>query len=419
MIQLLKPKSEFNRNILTLMTGSTIANAIPVAISPILTRIYSPEDFGLLALFLAVTTIFGTIVNGRYELAIMLPKKDEDAINIVALGFIIMSLITLILFVIVIIFNEKIVHLLSNKDIGTWLYIVPLSIFLIGLFNLLNYFNNRKKHYKDIAKANIIKSITMVTFQIVVGYLREGAAGLISGQIASQMTANMKLLTNIIKNKLLLSKISKKKILQVAKRYKEFPKFSIAGALANKATGNLTNILISIFYNVSTLGFYSLVQRVLGVPSVLIGNSIGQVFFEEASKEKQLTGKAVKVFKSTVKKLFIIGAPSFGILFFIVEDLFAFVFGEEWRVAGGYARIMIPVFFIGFIVSTVSIVDSIFEKLFFYLCLQIGYLVSMTIALYLFKNYQFENLLIIIVIISCIHYLLHFIGLVFFVNGKG
>ena len=330
-----------------------------------------------------------------------------------------MSLITLILFVIVIIFNEKIVHLLSNKDIGTWLYIVPLSIFLIGLFNLLNYFNNRKKHYKDIAKANIIKSITMVAFQIVVGYLREGAAGLISGQIASQMTANMKLLTNIIKNKLLLSKISKKKILQVAKRYKEFPKFSIAGALANKATGNLTNILISIFYNVSTLGFYSLVQRVLGVPSVLIGNSIGQVFFEEASKEKQLTGKAVKVFKSTVKKLFIIGAPSFGILFFIVEDLFAFVFGEEWRVAGGYARIMIPVFFIGYIVSTVSIVDSIFEKLFFYLCLQIGYLVSMTIALYLFKNYQFENLLIIIVIISCIHYLLHFIGLVFFVNGKG
>ena len=144
------------------MTGSTIANAIPVAISPILTRIYSPEDFGLLALFVAITTIFGTIVNGRYELAIMLPKKDEDAINIVALGFVIMSLITLILFMIVIIFNEKIVHLLNNKDIGTWLYIVPLSIFFIGLFNLLNYFNNRKKYYKDIARANIIKSITML-----------------------------------------------------------------------------------------------------------------------------------------------------------------------------------------------------------------------------------------------------------------
>ena len=419
MIQLLKPKSEFNRNILTLMTGSTIANAIPVVISPILTRIYSPEDFGLLALFVAIATIFGTIINGRYELAIMLPKKDEDAINIVALGLIIMSLITLILFVIVIIFNEKIGHLFNNKDIVIWLYIIPLSIFFIGLFNLLNYFNNRKKYYKDIAKANIIKSITLVIFQLVVGFIKEGAAGLISGQIASQMTANIKLFKNLMKDKLLLSKISKKKIFLVAKRYKEFPKFSIAGALANKATGNLTNILISIFYNISTLGYYSLVQRVLGVPSVLIGNSIGQVFFEEASKEKQLTGKAVKVFKSTVKKLLIIGVPSFGILFFLVEDLFALVFGEGWRIAGSYAQIMIPVFFMGFIVSTVSIVDSIFEKLFFYLCLQMGYLASMAFALYLFQSYQFESLLIIIAIISCIHYVVHFIGLVLFVNGKG
>ena len=89
MINKLKPKSEFSRNVLTLMTGTTIAQAIPIAISPILTRIYTPEDFGILALFVAISTIFGSIANGRYELAIMLPKKDEDAINIFALGFIV------------------------------------------------------------------------------------------------------------------------------------------------------------------------------------------------------------------------------------------------------------------------------------------------------------------------------------------
>ena len=89
MIQRLKPKSEFSKNVLTLMTGTTIAQAIPIAISPILTRIYTPEDFGVLALFVAITSIFGSIANGRYELAIMLPKKDENAINIFALGLII------------------------------------------------------------------------------------------------------------------------------------------------------------------------------------------------------------------------------------------------------------------------------------------------------------------------------------------
>ena len=89
MLNKLKPKSDFTRNVLTLMTGTTIAQAIPVAISPLLTRIYAPEDFGVYALFISLATIFGSVANARYELAIMLPKKDEDAINIFALGFII------------------------------------------------------------------------------------------------------------------------------------------------------------------------------------------------------------------------------------------------------------------------------------------------------------------------------------------
>ena len=82
-----KPESEFGRNVLTLMTGTTIAQAIPVAITPILTRLYTPEDFGLLAVFVAFSTILGSISSGRYELAIMLPENDEDAINIAALCF--------------------------------------------------------------------------------------------------------------------------------------------------------------------------------------------------------------------------------------------------------------------------------------------------------------------------------------------
>ena len=113
MIKSLKPKSEFSRNVFTLMTGTTIAQAIPIAISPILTRIYTPEDFGLLALFLAITIIIGSIANGRYELAIMLPEKDEDAINISALGFIISSSMSLILLILVFFFNDYFVNVIA------------------------------------------------------------------------------------------------------------------------------------------------------------------------------------------------------------------------------------------------------------------------------------------------------------------
>jgi O-antigen/teichoic acid export membrane protein len=344
------------------MTGTTIAQAIPIAISPILTRIYTPEDFGVFALFLAIVTIFGSIANGRYELAIMLPKKDEEAINIFALGLIITCFISLILLILVILFNDYFTNLLGNKEISLWLYFVPIAVFLTGLFNILNYFNNRKKQYKDLAKANIIKSIVLAIVQLSIGFLKTGASGLVTGQIFSQVFANTKLLTNIIKDKALISKISKVKVFALAKRYKDFPKYSMWAILANSLSQNLINILISSFYNIATLGFYSLVQRVLGMPSSLIGSSIGQVFFQQATKEKQQTDKAIKTFNSTVKKLIIIGLPSFGILFFIVEDLFAFVFGDTWRIAGTYAQIVMPLFFIRFVSSTVSVILTVFEK---------------------------------------------------------
>ncbi|HFU75798.1 MAG TPA: hypothetical protein ENK66_06065 [Arcobacter sp.] len=362
MLKKLKPKSEFSRNVLTLMTGTTIAQAIPIAISPILTRIYTPEDFGVFALFVAITSIFGSIANGRYELAIMLPRKDEDAINIFALGFIIISAISLTLLIFVILLHDYFITLLNNKSIGVWLYFIPIAVFFIGLYNLLNYFHNRKKYYKDLAKATIMKSIIAAVIQLSVGSIKDGASGLLSGQIISQMVANIRLFRKIIRDKLLISNISKIKIIALAKRYKNFPKFSMWAILLNTLSIHLTNIFIPAFFSIATLGFYSLVQRVLGLPSTLIGNAIGQVFFQQATTEKQLTGKAIHAFNSTLKKLFIIGLPSFGLLFFIVEDLFAFVFGEEWRIAGNYGQAVIPLFFFRFMSSALSLCLITFEK---------------------------------------------------------
>ena len=124
-------QSEFSQNVLTLMTGSTLSQAIPIAISPILTRIYTPEDFGLYAVYLAIITILGTIVSGRYELAIMLPKKDEDAINIFALGLVITICLTVVTTILVITFNDYIGNLSNNQKMKYWLYIVPVSVFLM------------------------------------------------------------------------------------------------------------------------------------------------------------------------------------------------------------------------------------------------------------------------------------------------
>jgi O-antigen/teichoic acid export membrane protein len=390
MPNIFKPKSEFARNVITLMTGTTVAQAIPIGISPILTRIYSPEDFGVFALFVAIVSIFGSVANGRYELAIMLPRKDDDAINIVALGLVITIFLSLLLFILAALFNEKLTHFLNNQEIGLWLYFVPIAVFFTGLFNVLNFYNNRKKNYKDIANATILKSVALMVVQLGVGFFKAGAAGLVSGQILSTMFANLRLLKNMLKGKELSSVISKVKIYALAKRYRNFPKYTLFATFANTSSQYLINILVSSFFTVITLGYYSLVQRVLGIPSVIIGKSVGQVYFQTAMKEKHDTGRAVKTFKETVKKLTFLGLPAFVILFFIVEDAFTLVFGSEWLIAGKYAQILIPMIFIRFVFSPVSVIFIIFEKQRLALILQLGLMLTSLGAILLISVFDLD-----------------------------
>jgi O-antigen/teichoic acid export membrane protein len=259
-------------------------------------------------------------------------------------------------------FNQAICNILNNQDISFWLYLIPLSVFFIGLFNVLQYYNNRTKQYKDLAKAVVYKSIASVIVRLTVVFIKPGPTGLISGQITSQIVANTKLFLNTVKGKELNKILFRKSIHLLSKRYIDFPKYSTAAVLANTSSYQLTNILISTFYSITTLGFYSLAQRILGMPAILVGGAVGKVFYQQAAIEKQKTGKSNQAYKSTVKKLILVGLPTFGILIFFVEDIFAFVFGEEWRIAGKYAQILLPMYFIRFVSSPISIVLSVFEK---------------------------------------------------------
>ena len=400
-----KPKSEFTRNILTLMTGTTIAQAIPIAISPILTRLYTPEDFGIFALFFSLTMIFGSIVNARYEMAIMLPVKDDEALNIAALGILIAIVLSVILFILVFFFNQVIVKLLNNKDIEIWLYLLPLSVLLIGIFNILSYLNTRMKYYKDISKALIYKSVVITSVQLLVGYIYQGVSGLISGLILSNFFGNIKLFKNILLQHNFFTSISIQKIIIVAVRYSNFPKFSVWSALASSSSQHLVSILIASFYSIASLGYYSLSEKVLGSPSAIIGRSIGQVYYQQGSQEKLSTGKVVNTFKSTLIKLILIGIPFFGILFFIVEDLFVIVFGEHWRIAGQYSKILLPLFLVRFVVSPLTLTAIIYEKNILDLCFQL-FLLALIIFL-LFFSENINSFLVSISFIISIYYLVY------------
>ena len=138
-------RRHYRRDVLALMSGSAIAQALPIAAAPILTRIYSPDDFGVAALFLAVATVMASVVNGRYELAIGLPESDDDAINIAALGVVIAVFASVLFLLLIAFFGTKIAILAGTQEVIPWLCLIPLSVLLTGIFNVLNYTNNRRR----------------------------------------------------------------------------------------------------------------------------------------------------------------------------------------------------------------------------------------------------------------------------------
>jgi len=412
-------RREFVRNVATLLTGTSVAQALPVAVSPVLTRLYGPEDFGILALFIAVTAIFGAAANARYDLAIMLPHEDEDALNVAALGLLIAFAISVVLLVVVMFFSTPFSRILGNEHIRPWLFLAPLAIFFTGLFNVLNYYNSRLKLYPDIARANMVKSVAMTSVQLAAGFLKAGAGGLVMGQVASSVFANTRLLRNTLRCTNWRG-ISFGRMCQQARCYRDFPLFSLPAILANALAQHLTNILVSAYFGVATLGQYALVQRVLGMPTSLVGAAVGQVFFQQAAAEKRRTGKAASTFDATVKKLVLLSIPSFALMMFIAEDLFAFVFGEPWRIAGGYMQVLVPFFAIRFVVAAVSTINTVFEKQRISLIWQLLLLISMigTIVLSHVWGLEFHEFIVILSVVGTAAYAVLFFLLFMVSRGK-
>jgi lipopolysaccharide exporter len=363
MIQRLKPKSEFSLNVLTLMIGTTIAQAIPIAISPILTRIYTPEDFGLLALYMAVATIVAVISTGRYELAIMLPLKDEDAANVLALSITIAALMSLISLVLIWIFNSEIVGLLGNQEIGFWLYFIPLSIMLVGAYNSFTYWSNRKKQYKRLSQSKVVQSSSMGLAQITLGLAKGGGNGLIMGWLVGQFVALIALVSLVWKNdKDKLRKLSRIKMIGLARHYKNFPLINSWSALLNTASLQVPIILLSVLFNVTVTGFFSLAQRILQMPMSLLGAAIGQVYFEEAAKLKNNKPEIRRITLDIHKKLLMVGLLPVTTILLFGDDLFALFFSEPWREAGEYAQLISIWIFFVFVSSPLSHLMTIYEK---------------------------------------------------------
>ncbi len=351
MIQRLR-NNRFVKNVSLLLSGNVLGQLIPIAASLVITRLYSPNDFAVLAYFLTITGIISVVAGGRYELAIMLPKEDNKANALYLLSLIFTLLFSSFVFILCIFFGEEFALLFNAIELIRFIYLIPVSILLVGFYQAANFYSNRYSKYKLMSGTLVTRSVFTASTNISLGFLRLFPGGLIVGALVGQFIAAI-MLSWISLKKLFKDLPSKGELKDVLVEYKEFPLKNGTSIFCNLLGNQVPILMIGyLFQNNDIVGWYALVLRVLNLPLMTVGKSVSQVFYQETNQAKGINHQSL--FKKTSTALFlIIIAPAILLLLF-GPDLFEFAFGEIWYQAGFYAQIFIFFYVVRFIFSSQS-----------------------------------------------------------------
>ena len=342
--------------------GTGLAQLLPLAISPILTRYYTEADFGLMASISSISDILAVAICGRYQLAIMLPPKKEEAFSVSALSILIAGCLSIIILIPILLFSNNIETLVGVEGISQWLIFIPVITFLIGVWNTLNLWVARAENFKLNASSKVVQGIgnsscSILFSKLTLLYLRGGLIiGRVSGLIFSILNL-IRFYINDIKVSSLSVKVNELKL--VAKKFQEYPKYNLIPAVLNTFSINALFLVLGKNYSIQELGYYNLTNLCLLAPVALVSTSIRDVLYQQFTKIVNSGESPYKFFMSASLFLTIIGFPIFIIPFLFGPELFSFVFGQNWIISGQFAAILSATYWIKLIASPLS---SIFNS---------------------------------------------------------
>jgi len=341
------------RNIAILSGGVFVGQFISILAQPVATRLYTPSDFGILAIIISLVGMFGPSLNGQYHLSIVSAPNDKEANALTALsiyfGLVVSGIVSIGIIIYSFISPE------TFAEAGLWIYVSIPIIFIGGITNVLNSYNNRYKQYKLLASLALYRAIASNVVKLGLGFAQIGFVGLIASSLISILAGLKRQSAHLRLNINLILSTNKKELLRVLTKYKAQPLFSTPGLFVVTFSNNLIPIFISSLYGIKEVGYYSLAMAMLYLPIQLISSNVGTVYFRKASMEKAETGSFYRSFKSTVVLLSLLSFVPFIVLYFSAETLFSFVFGIEWLRSGTFIQLLIPWYWMNFIVGTLVI----------------------------------------------------------------
>lgn len=357
-------ESRFIKDVIKITSGTALGQAVVVLFSPVLTRLYSPGDFGVFAVYASLLGVITVIGSMRYELAIPLPSDDQTAANVLVLALLFTMGVSCLSGLAVWALGDRIVSWTKTPTLRPYLWLLPVGILGASSYMAFNYWAIRKNDYAKIGHTKFVQGIMLTLTQISLGIVHIKPFGLLLGLVVGHTTGIGTLASSAWRNsKHSFNNVSISGILKAAARYRRFPLVSSYSSLLDSLGAQAPAFLLAVFYGPVVAGWFALSQRVVGVPLTLLGRSVDQVYLGQASRLMGTNQKGLRgLYLDTAKKLLLTGLVfiiPFGLL---APWLFKIIFGSGWLESGRYTQIMAPMILTQVVIAPLSQTLNFLER---------------------------------------------------------
>ncbi len=358
----------------TLAFATSLSQVIVVATAPLLTRIYTPDQFGALAVFTAILATASIVACLRFDYALLVPEESREAESVAQLALWTTVLVSAVSLGLIAMFRSRISVTVGVPELSAYLWLLPLGILSNGWYSTYSRWAVRVRGFTILAHSQVLNAAGASMVQVGLGLLPAlGGTGLIAGTALATTAGLASLRSKAVSGSAyprLLSPTNFAGLSSVAKRFSRFPAISAPASAINTLVVQAPFIIVAIAFGPTVVGVFALSQRVLGLPLRLLGKAVGEVYIGDAAaavRSRRTAALGTSLLRS-FSVLLLISTTMIGLFSVFAPDVFTWAFGNSWRTGGNYVRALAPMYILGFAAAPFGSVLEVLQRqdLYFY-----------------------------------------------------